>query len=404
MFDLAVIGSGPAGLAVATAAGAQGLQVACVAPKPEAAWPNNYGLWLDELKAVGLGQCAAMTWPQARLRMRPGQTKIFERAYARVHNASLRSALLERGRVQFRAGRAQRIHQEADASWLTLEGGEVLQARLVVDASGAGTSYIQRRGDGATGAQVAYGQTVRAPGHGLPLHEMLLMDFSDPGLSPSDPVTFLYAMPLSPDVVFLEETVLVASPAPPISALKVCLQRRIDALGINVTEVLDEERCIIPMGGDLPAGPQRVVPFGAAAGMVHPATGYSLNRVLAIAPTLAETIARAIRAQPDDPKVAADAAWQVIWPDERRHTWALYRFGMQVLVELDRAQTQDFFSAFFAVRAETWSPYLAGTASLTRTLSTMAEVFSRASMRTRGRLMRHALGPSGLALLADLRP
>ncbi|CAN0594832.1 unnamed protein product, partial [Laminaria digitata] len=181
-----------------------------------------------------------------------------------------------------------------------LEGGGAVQARVVVDASGAGTSHTQRRGAGATGAQVAYGQTVRAPGHGLPLHEMLLMDFSDPGLSPSDPVTFLYAMPLSPDVVFLEETVLVASPAPPISTLKVCLQRRVDALGINVTEVLDEERCVIPMGGALPPGPQRVVPFGAAAGMVHPATGYSLNRVLAIAPTLAETIARALRAQPDD--------------------------------------------------------------------------------------------------------
>ncbi len=403
MFDLAVRGSGPAGLAVATAAGAEGLQVVCVDPEPEAAWPNNYGLWLDELQAVGLSRCAAMTWPQARLRMRPGQTQVFERAYARVHNATLRSALLERGKVRFRPGSVQGIHQEADASWLTLGNGEALQARLVVDASGARSRHTRRGRGGVTGAQVAYGQTVRAPGHGLPLREMLLMDFSDPGLSASDPVTFLYAMPLSPEVVFLEETVLVANPAPPIHTLKACLQRRIEALGINVTEVLDEERCVIPMGGELPPGPQRVVPFGAAAGMVHPATGYSLNRVLAMAPALAETIARAIRAQPQDPKVAADAAWQVVWPDERRRTWALYRFGMQVLMELDRSQTQDFFSAFFAVRAKTWAPYLAGTASLTRTLSTMTAVFNRASMRTRGGLVRRALGPSGLALLADLR-
>lgn len=403
MFDLAVIGSGPAGLAVATAAAAEGLQVVCIDPQVDAPWPNNYGLWLDELQAVGLTHCASATWPQARLRTRPDHTQVFDRAYARVDNASLRSALLERGEVQLFSGRVRGIRHDTHASHLTLQGGQGLQARLVVDASGGATQATQRGSSAVTGAQVAYGQTVRAPAHGLPLHEMLLMDFSDPGLSASAPVTFLYAMPLSPDVVFLEETVLVASPAPPISTLKVCLQRRIEALGLNVTEVLDEERCVISMGGALPAGPQRVVPFGAAAGMVHPATGYSLNRVLALAPTLAETITRALRAQPQDPTVAADLAWQVVWPDERRRTWALFRFGMQVLLELDRSQTQDFFSAFFAIRPETWAPYLAGTASLTRTLGTMAEVFSQASMRTRRRLIQRAMGPAGVALLADLR-
>lgn len=37
--------------------------------------------------------------------------------------------------------------------------------------------------------------------------------------------------------------------------------------------VEEEEYCYIPMGGELPDLTQRVIGFGGAANMVHPATG-----------------------------------------------------------------------------------------------------------------------------------
>jgi Lycopene cyclase protein len=55
--------------------------------------------------------------------------------------------------------------------------------------------------------------------------------------------------------------------------------------GMKVLGVEEEEYCYIPMGGELPDLAQRVVGFGGAANMVHPATGavvcstvYSISR------------------------------------------------------------------------------------------------------------------------------
>ena len=45
----------------------------------------------------------------------------------------------------------------------------------------------------------------------------------------------------------------------------------------RVTEVEDEEYCLIPMGGVLPEVPQRILGNGGSAGMVHPSTGRPLQ-------------------------------------------------------------------------------------------------------------------------------
>ena len=102
--------------------------------------------------------------------------------------------------------------------------------------------------------------------------------------------TFLYAMPFSPTKVFLEETSLVARPIIPFPELKLRLQQRMAHLGIKVLAVEEEEFCAIPMGGVLPARPQRVIGVGGTAGMVHPSTGYMVARVLGAAPLVADAI------------------------------------------------------------------------------------------------------------------
>lgn len=58
----------------------------------------------------------------------------------------------------------------------------------------------------------------------------------------------------------------------------------------KIKSVEEEECCLIPMGGELPKHPQRTLGIGGTAGMVHPATGYMVSRMLGVAPTLADSI------------------------------------------------------------------------------------------------------------------
>jgi hypothetical protein len=60
-------------------------------------------------------------------------------------------------------------------------------------------------------------------------------------------------------------------PVPPPPSPLLCL-------GPQVKEVHEEEWSYIPVGGPLPAGDQYLTAFGAAANLVHPATGESNRR------------------------------------------------------------------------------------------------------------------------------
>ena len=88
---------------------------------------------------------------------------------------------------------------------------------------------------------------------------------------------------------------------------------------------------MIPMGGPLPVLGQPTVAYGAAAIMVHPASGYMINRVILQAPEVAAAIASTLR-DTDCPKLAAEAGWEAIWPKHRLIERDLYCFGMEVLL------------------------------------------------------------------------
>ena len=65
--DLVVAGAGPSGLAVAARVAAAGYSVCVIDPKPLGIWPNNYGVWVDEFEAMGLGDCLEVIWPKAKV-------------------------------------------------------------------------------------------------------------------------------------------------------------------------------------------------------------------------------------------------------------------------------------------------------------------------------------------------
>ena len=58
----------------------------------------------------------------------------------------------------------------------------------------------------------------------------------------------------------------------------------------QVKYIVEEEYCLIPMGGALPVHGQRVLGIGGTAGMVHPSTGYMVARTLGAVPQLADRI------------------------------------------------------------------------------------------------------------------
>ena len=47
--DIAIIGAGPGGLSLAAACSKRGLNIAVIDPAINTPWPNNYGVWVDEV-------------------------------------------------------------------------------------------------------------------------------------------------------------------------------------------------------------------------------------------------------------------------------------------------------------------------------------------------------------------
>jgi lycopene cyclase-like protein len=154
-------------------------------------------------------------------------------------------------------------------------------------------------------------------------------------------------------------------------------------MGIRRLRVLDRERCVIPLGIAPPRRDQRIVAFGAAAGMVHPASGYQLARALASAPEVARAIAEG-----RTPHEAALRAYDVVWPASRLRAWDLFTFGMETLCRLDTSGTRAFFEAFFSLPPETTLRFLRAELGPASIAAAMARMLVVAGPRLRRELLR----------------
>lgn len=67
----------------------------------------------------------------------------------------------------------------------------------------------------------------------------------------------------------------------------------------------------------MPLGSQSITAFGAAANLVHPATGYSIARMLHETAPLATTIADTLSRNSKVGECAHDV-WTQLWPQEKR--------------------------------------------------------------------------------------
>lgn len=404
--DVAVVGGGPAGTLLAhILAEKHQASVCLIDPNVSRDWVNNYGVWQAEWDALearlqlGLHECLGSKWDVTDCYFGgsygiPVESKLrLDEPYARVDRYELKARLQsDKIKVVEEALDAEAVannifagglcHDEG-GSTLTLRGGRRIRAKLVVDATGSESKITRRlQAAGETpppkpGFQIAYGFECVCDG---PFHyaaeAMTLFDYRTDHLS-SDKSwekqaekapTFMYVMPLGTEPgggyrVFFEETSLVARPGVSFEDCKKRCMARLDFLGVKVRPgtITDKEYCYIPMGGPLPEPGQRVIAFGGAAVMVHPATGYQLCRMMASSADVAEAIGRHLSTSGDfKPDAAAAAAYESMWSQANQAQRDFAVFGGEFLMDLDVTSLRAWFDGFFRLPTPLWAGFLAG--------------------------------------------
>jgi lycopene beta-cyclase len=384
--DVLVIGGGPAGRALAAESAHRGLRTTLLDPAPDAPWRATYGAWVDDLPpdlpaatiaTRGHGRAIALT--ERRLGWE----------YAVLDVPALREHLdtaMERAGVTVRIGRALGL---AAASTVALADGTQVNAQVVVDAGGGRQPLAPTR-RGVPAEQAAYGllldesvvEPLLAPG------EALFMDWRPDHGEPGSP-TFLYAVPLGGGSVLVEETSLAHRPGLPMPVLRRRLLARLARHGIVAPPGAADERVLFTV--DSPRHRTRgVLGFGAAAPLVHPASGFSVATALTLAPAVAHALATRL---PGGADTALAAARAVVWSPAARAVHRFRRIGLEAVLRMPPADLRAFFEVFFALPERQRWAYLTGRDDLRGTVATMNALFARADWTLRSRLIAPALLP-----------
>lgn len=411
LLDVLVVGGGPAALAISTALATHTLNVGVLSSSPRHhPWANTYGIWGEEVDALGLGDLLSHRWSDTRSYFGSGigdhgpagdGTVHHHRDYGLFDKQRLQEHWLSLGafhRVQWWHDGARSIEHAVDHSTVSTESGMALRARLVIDASGHKPVLVRRLVRTAVAGQAAYGLVARFAKPPIGAGQFVFMDYRCGHLSPEqrmEPPTFLYAMHLQDDVYFVEETSLALAPAVPFAVLQQRLQQRLAHAGAAIETVLHEEFCLFPMDPPLPDLNQRVVGFGGAGGMVHPASGYMVGSLLRRAPTLAQAIATCMGDSDRDGSTIAATAWQSLWPLEQRLKHGFYRFGLSKLMGFEEVRLRHHFHSFFQLPDPLWYGFLTNTLSLGELAVAMARLFGLAPWEVRAGLLLPAQKPPG---------
>ncbi|MEU3269529.1 lycopene cyclase family protein [Saccharomonospora sp. NPDC006951] len=371
MADVAVMGAGPAGRAIASACARNGLDTVLVDPAPRRPWHNVYAVWKDELPHIPDSAVAATADPAL---VHIGEREIvLPREYAVLDNTGLRHWLSD-DRVTVHTGIATAVAHGPHGSLVRLSGGGLVTASVVIDARGLRPGGTE---------QTAYGVVLPAAQARrlAPSGAAVFMDWRR-NEAAGDAPSFRYLVPLGRERVLVEETSLARKPGLGHDVLAHRLRAFLGEHGIS-TNGRPEERVRIRLDVPLPKR-GRTVPFGAAAGLVHPATGYSVAASLRLAPPVAAAIAGHLASGPAS---AAAAARRVIWPPRALAVHALRRHALHALGSLPAAAIPEFFGLFFALAPEHQRTFLSERDDPRALAATMALLFASAPWRLRRSLL-----------------
>ena len=363
--DVAIVGAGPAGLALAHAITHRGVDSIVIAPDTQ--WHATYGAWRDDVEACELGaQLDAVVrgaWPLVRVV--GAREHRLARPYVVFDNQRLKASLS--AGIAMRVDSVVAAEHDTLTTTLRLASGDEVRARLVVDATGSGVLLAHRQAANSNravsdrsapaGTQTAYGLVVRSSAFVTP-GVFTLMDWRPPlsgEAATSQHPTFFYGAQFNDGATLVEETSLYAQPPFDVDTLRGLLSVR---LGVDLTnQAANVELVHIPMGEALPSRGTRVVGFGAAAGYIHPVTGYSVAGSLRAAPRVADAIASALQ-QGKQGADLSSAIWQAVWPQQLLQTRAWHDAGLHALRRLPGDCVGEFFDEFFSLPVELWSSYL----------------------------------------------
>lgn len=370
-------------------------------------WGNTYGIWGEEVDSLGLSHLLSHRWQETISHFGLGDDDPESQANRRVlHGRDY--GLFDRQRlqqhwldtcarhgVQIQTGAAAAISHDRMTSSVTCVAGDVITARLVIDATGHKPAFVRQQSNAVVAGQAAYGVVARFARAPIAAGQFVFMDYRCHHLSADqrhEPPSFLYAMHLGDDRFFVEETSLALAPAVPFDVLQQRLAQRLQHTGAEIASIEHEEFCLFPMNPPLPVLNQRVVGFGGAGCMVHPASGFMVGSLLRRGPQLADTIAAALAPGHSGSTAltgteVARQAWGALWPAEQRLKRAFYCFGLQKLMGFDQERLRHHFEAFFQLPADDWFGFLTNSLSLSELAAAMAKLFAIAPWDVRAGLL-----------------
>lgn len=381
--DVLVVGGGPAGSALAGACAQLGLTTGLLDPAPERPWTATYGMWTPELPADlpdavvaarAAGRAIALT--EHRLGWE----------YAVLDVPAFHAHLTDRlSGVQIHAGRAV---GSPGRGVVALADGAELRASVVIDAGGRARPLDPTPSRRTRAEQTAYG-LVLDDDAAAPLvtrGDALFMDWRADHGETGWP-TFLYVIPLGGGRVLVEETSLARRPGLPLSTLRRRLHARLAHHGVLPPKDAAKERVSFPVDDPRHRG-HDVVGFGAAAPLIHPATGFSVAASLRLAPQVAAAIAAHL---PSGPERASAAAHDVVWPRAAKAIHRFRRIGLEALLQMPPADVPGFFEQFFALPEHHRWTYLTSRDDVRGTVAAMNCLFRASDNRLRRHLVTSAV-------------
>ena len=402
--DALVLGSGPSALSIAAALGKENLQVDVLSEiAPQEPWPFTYGIWGEEVDQLGIANLLEHRWSNTVSFFGQGSKKINDlhnaptkhfRDYGLFDKVKLQKYWLnqcEMASIKWHLGRAEDLDINNLSTTVTTSEGKIINARLVIDATGYKPVFSKIPDEGPIAVQTCYGIVGEFSSPPVEKGQFVLMDYRCDHLSQTErlePPSFLYAMDFGQNKFFLEETSLGLAPPMTIDALKLRLNKRLEYKGIKLKKLDYEELGVfLPMNIPIPSLDQSILSFGGAAGMVHPASGYLVGSLLRRAPILAKAIAIAMKNESISSKEIAKAGWDALWPKELIRKKALYTFGLEKLMRFKEDQLRDFFVEFFKLPNNQWYGFLTNTLSLGELVRSMWKMYKQAPWSVKWGLM-----------------